>query len=192
MNIKITCSGSRFVPLESLKDFQGALKTISRDELNKVKRSILKIGFSFPVFVWNEEIIDGHQRVKAVNELLREGHEIDDIPVVDIYAENRSEAAEKLLRLNSQHGKITDDGLLAFVDDNGVNVDGLLDDLSLPDVDVCDLFQKEESGPGGDGDGECVDGIDKDFGIHIDCETEGHRAKLLEKFKKDGLRCRAI
>jgi len=87
MKIKITCNGSKYLPIGKLKNFQGNLKELRADELEKLKRSILKYGFSFPVFVWQSWIMDGHQRIFAVKELLKEGHTIGDIPVVEIEAD---------------------------------------------------------------------------------------------------------
>ena len=101
--IQITCTGSGVKPIEQLRDFQGGLKTLRPEQLGKLKRSILKYGFTFPVFTWQDKILDGHQRLFATKELVKEGYEIDDIPVVEIEAENKKEAGEKLLALNSQY-----------------------------------------------------------------------------------------
>ena len=98
--IKITCNGSRYIEIGKLKNFQGNLKELSEKEFEKLRKSILKHGFSFPVFVWKNNILDGHQRIFVTNRLLNEGYTIKDIPIVDIDAKDRTEAAEKLLFLN--------------------------------------------------------------------------------------------
>ena len=136
--IKITCKGSNELPLEQLQYFQGNLKTLEQPQFDKLKRSILKHGFSFPVFVWNDQILDGHQRVFVTRHLIeQEGFAIDGaIPVVEIQAKDRKEAGEKLLALNSQFAKITDEGLYGFLHDFNIDIAGLADDLELPDIDM--------------------------------------------------------
>ena len=139
--IKITCRGQKYLPIDQLKNFQGDLKELREDEYEKLKKSILKYGFSFPVFVWQDFMLDGHQRIFTVNKLLAEGYIIGDIPVVEIEAKDKTEAAEKLLVLNSHYAKITEDGLYGFINEMDVDFKGLADDLVLPDFDMDDFFK---------------------------------------------------
>ncbi|MBT9164550.1 MAG: hypothetical protein DDT23_00551 [candidate division WS2 bacterium] len=64
--IRITCKYNELVDIGTLKDFQGSLKTLSKEGYEKLKLSIQKYGFTFPIFVWKHRgkynIIDGHQR----------------------------------------------------------------------------------------------------------------------------------
>jgi len=135
-NIPIKCKGQRYVSINKLKSFQGNLKELKKDEFEKLKRSILKYGFSFPVFVWKHSILDGHQRLFVVKEMLKEGYEIGDIPIVEIEAKNKTEAAEKLLLLNSRYAHITDEGLYEFLNEYSVDINEISDDLELPDIDI--------------------------------------------------------
>ena len=139
--IKITCKGQKYISIDKLKNFQGNLKELRKDELGKLQRSILKHGFSFPVFVWKNNMLDGHQRIFATKELLKEGYTISDIPIVEIMASDRSEAAEKLLFLNSRYAKITDDGLYEFLNDFDLDLNDMAGDLEFPDIDF-DRFMK--------------------------------------------------
>ena len=50
--IKINCTGSDFINIDDLHEFQGELKERSADDVDKIIRSIKKHGFSFPFFVW--------------------------------------------------------------------------------------------------------------------------------------------
>ncbi|MBU0992387.1 MAG: ParB N-terminal domain-containing protein, partial [Proteobacteria bacterium] len=134
--INITCKGSKYMPLDQLKNFQGNLKTLPVSELDKLKGSIMKHGFSFPVFVWNDSILDGHQRTFAVKKLMDEGYTIGNIPVVEIEAGSRTEAAEKLLILNSHYAHITEDGLSEFLSANELDINEIVSDLNLPDFDM--------------------------------------------------------
>lgn len=134
--ISVTCKGSSTVPLDRLQGFQGNLKTLGDAEFEKLKRQILKHGFSFPVFVWGDQILDGHQRVFVARALIDEGYSIADIPVVEINAADRKEAGEKLLALNSHYAKMTDEGLNEFLHDMSIDVGAIAGDLELPDIDM--------------------------------------------------------
>ena len=64
--IRVTCRAADILPIDALIEFQGTLKTISADNLSKLKRSILKYCFTAPIFVWHGvdyHILDGHQRL---------------------------------------------------------------------------------------------------------------------------------
>ena len=146
MKIPITCKVTEYETLLRLKDFQGGLKSISKIELEKIKASILKYGFSFPVFVWELNILDGHQRLAAVKELIEAGHEIDAIPVVKIEAKDEKEAAEKLLILNSRYAQITQHGFDAFVEEIEIELPEMQSLLHIPEITFFDTedFDHEE------------------------------------------------
>lgn len=141
MKIEITCTGSKSLPIDGLKDFQGNLKTLPNAELEKLKRSIVSHGFSFPVFVWNKSILDGHQRLFATKELIKEGYTIDGIPVVEIQAKNKKHAAQKLLLLNSRYADFTEEGISAFIKDFEFELPDI-EDISLPDFEIGDFFKE--------------------------------------------------
>lgn len=131
--IEIKCTGTDIVPFRQLKDFQGDLKTITDDNLEKLKNSIIKNGFCAPVFVWKNKdknyLIDGHQRLKALNSLFADGYTIPDIPIVYITADSKKDAKKKLLYISSQYGQFTIDGYADFAID--LNID--FNDLRLTD-----------------------------------------------------------
>lgn len=136
MRIPITCKTEDSIEIEDLRLFQGDLKKINDEELEKIKASILKYGFSFPLFVWNYNILDGHQRLAAVESLIEEGHEIERLPVVFIEAADEKEAAEKLLLINSRYAEISQDGFDTFVNRFNINMDDISQILNLPDIDL--------------------------------------------------------
>lgn len=119
--IKITCSSDRTLPLAELTEFQGDLKYRDKTDIEKVIKSILKHGFSFPFFVWQNGkhnfILDGHGRKLALKKMWADGYEIPELPVIYINAENEADAKEKLLRINSRFGDITSDSLADFAKD---------------------------------------------------------------------------
>ena len=129
--IKITCQSKTTLPLVELTEFQGYLKYREKIDIERVQKSILKHGFSFPFFVWQNNkhnfILDGHCRKLALKKLWAEGYEIPELPVVYISADNETDAKEKLLRINSRFGDITQESLADFAK-------GL--DFDFSDVDI--------------------------------------------------------
>lgn len=136
MKIKITCETKKYIPIDELVEFQGALKTITKDEIEKLKKSIVKYGFSFPVFIWNKNILDGHQRIAALESLIDDGYTCGDIPVVFIDAKNKKEAAEKLLLINSKYSVIDQNGFDAFVGDFEIDIIDIGELLNIPEIDL--------------------------------------------------------
>ncbi len=121
MKIEINCTGSDTIQLNELTEFQGELKERSAGDVEKIIKSIKKHGFSFPFFVWKNDgknnVIDGHGRFKALQQMAAAGEEIPALPCVYISAKNEAEAKEKLLKLNSQYGHMTADSVAAFLGD---------------------------------------------------------------------------
>jgi len=137
--IKITCEGTDYVDFKILVPFQGHLKTLSEENLEKLKKSIIKYGFTVPGFIWQSGkrkfILDSHQRQLALYSLEDDGYTIPDIPIVYIQAKNKTEAKEKLLHITSQYGKFEKDGLSAFLE----SIDGdaeLMETLRLTDDEI--------------------------------------------------------
>jgi ParB-like chromosome segregation protein Spo0J len=146
LSIRIACEGARKLPISSLKEFQGDLKSLSVDNFERLKNEIIERGFSAPFFVWQNDqtnyLLDGHQRFRTLKAMAKEGYEIPDLPVVLIEAKNKKEAKHKLLSYASQYGKIETQGLYEFAGDAGFTLEELKDHFSFPDVDF-DSFQEE-------------------------------------------------
>ncbi len=123
-DIRVTCHAADILPIDALLEFQGELKRITKDNLDKLKRSILKHGFTAPIFVWqgvDNHILDGHQRLKALIELRREGYNIPLLPVAYIDADDEKHAREKLLYITSQYGDFSTEGIQSFAE--GLDID---------------------------------------------------------------------
>jgi hypothetical protein len=127
------------MPLEKLQDFQGNLKTLDPEQEAKARQSIIKHGFTFPVFVWGNKIIDGHQRLFVVRKMVKEGYSIGPIPVDEIEAKDEKEAAEKLLVLNSRYGRITEDGMSEFIKHFKLDL-STLPEIHIPEIDFSGLI----------------------------------------------------
>ena len=137
--IKITCDGTDYVDFKILIPFQGHLKTLSEENLEKLKKSIIKYGFTVPAFIWQsgkkKYILDAHQRQLALKSLFEDGYTIPDIPIVYIQAKNKTEAKEKLLHITSQYGEFEKEGL----DDFLLSIDAdeeLFETLRLTDKEI--------------------------------------------------------
>lgn len=108
------------LPLHFMQNLQGNLKELPKESALKLRNSILKKGFLYPIFVWeNKEdaqiyIIDGHQRHKVLSDLKEDGYKIPQLPVIFIPAESMQEAKENLAAAASQYGKFTEQGVVEF------------------------------------------------------------------------------
>lgn len=148
MEIEITCDGTDYVDYRTLKPFQGDLKTLSNENLNKLKNSIIKYGFTVPAFVWengSKWVLDAHQRIKALDSLFSEGYEIPDIPVVYIQAKDEKEAKEKLLHITSQYGEFAQQGFADFILEAGLDISGLNLRLTSEEFNIVDNTNETES-----------------------------------------------
>lgn len=119
MKIEIKCKASTEIPLEKLVEFQGKLKKLAPKNLDKLKKRILADGFIAPIFVWENEgkfkLMDGHQRLAALNSLKKDGHEIPPLPVAMIEAEDEQQARARLLSITSSYGEFNSSELDAWI-----------------------------------------------------------------------------
>lgn len=131
--IKIKCETKDTLELYQLTEFQGSLKERENADYEKIERSIIKHGFSFPFFVWEHDginhVLDGHGRIGALNRMVASGEQIPPLPVVYVKCKDENEAKEILLKLNSQYGRMTAESVKDFIGDLDIEID----DLALPD-----------------------------------------------------------
>lgn len=121
MEILNKVSGCQTAPIESFNTFQGGLKKLDKKNLKRLKESIIKKGFTAPLFIWKGNILDGHQRKTALQSLSEDGYIIPDVPYVEIEAENEKDAKEILLTYVSQYADVTNSGLEDFIKEAGLN-----------------------------------------------------------------------
>ena len=155
--ISIKCETKDTMKLEDMTVLQGNLKARTEEDYAKIKKSILKYGFSFPAFIWVEKktktnfLIDGTGRYSALKQMQEEGYLIPELPIVYIQAKDRAEAKNKLLRLNSQYGKMSKDSVLEFASD--IELD--FSEIALPDTTIS--FEDEQETQETEGDDDIPD-----------------------------------
>lgn len=148
--IKIQCHTGNSLPLDAFIEFQGDLKELSKENYQKLKKEIEKTGFAFAPHVWKSKknnkiafyLIDGHQRIRTLRQMVKEGYECGEIPVVIVEAGSMKEAKRRVLQGTSQYGKMTDDGLYEFVSLSEIDFEDALYSFRLADIDI-NHFQKK-------------------------------------------------
>lgn len=153
--IKVTCKGADVLPFDKLENFQGNLKRITKQNLDKLKKRIIRDGINVPLFVWRVNdwcrILDGHQRLKALQSLREDGYEIPLIPVAYIEAENEKDARQKLLGITSQFGEFEIEELSDWMKELD---DDLADTVRLSDDEIKIVTPEIIDFEDGDGDKE--------------------------------------
>ncbi len=129
----------------------GYLVELKPDNFEKLKRLIIEKGFRFPVYVWNDKILDGHQRLFVLNHLIeKEGYSFPhDVPVCDIEAEDEKEAKHLILIARSEFGDTSEQGLFEFLESSQIFFTDVKFDLELPGIDV-DKFETKFYESGGE------------------------------------------
>ena len=132
--ISIKCDTKDFLELAEMTELQGNLKERTDVDYDKIKLSIIKYGFSFPMFIYKDKdgknyLCDGTGRFETLCKMQKDGYLIPDLPVVYIECKNKKEAKEKLLRLNSQYGRMSRESVLEFASDIELN----FEEIALPE-----------------------------------------------------------
>ena len=135
--ISIKCETKDYLKLEDMTVMQGGLKIRNDADYEKIKKSILTYSFSFPFFIWRSGktnyLLDGTGRYTCLTKMQNEeGYIVPELPVVYIQCKNKADAKQKLLRLNSQYGKLTRESVLEFAEDIELN----FDEIALPDTTI--------------------------------------------------------
>jgi len=140
MNKTIIAHNQDNLPTAKYTDFidlQGDLKTLSKENQEKLKNSIINYGIRFPAFIWQSEgkkyIVDAHQRKKVFALLEKEGWGIPEVPYTNIFAKNKKEAAELLLQANSRYGIYNPE--TTFFEDFNIDLD-FINDIEIPELDI--------------------------------------------------------
>lgn len=138
--LRVTCKAHSLANLDALIPFQENLKELDEEGANKLRRSLLKHGISFPFFIWNNNganyILDGTQRERVLLMMRKEGWEIPMLPVDFVEAKNKKEAREKILLILSQYGKMNEDSFRDFLEESRLAFDKISAMISLPQINI--------------------------------------------------------
>lgn len=136
--VVIKCEGAGLVDIDQLIIIQGELKELTQENYIKISKSIMKKGFIAPFFIWKDngllKILDGTQRKLVLTDMRKDGWKIPPLPAAFIYADNLTDAKEKLLDITSAFGQITPEGLYQF--GTGIDMKSLVDNIKLPDFNM--------------------------------------------------------
>ena len=156
--LSIKCKTENTLEIAEMTELQGGLKERTDVDYDKIKLSIIKFGFSFPFFIWKNGnknyLLDGHGRFGTLCKMQKDGYVIPPLPVVYVDCKNKTEAKEKLLRLNSQYGHMTKESVLEFV---GGDFELNVEEIALPDTIIDFNTEMEVSETEGDDDVPEVD-----------------------------------
>ena len=186
--IVIKCEAATTLPLNSLLEFQGDLKKLTKKNRDKLMNSIIKHGFIAPIFVWCNDgkfmLLDGHQRLATLLYMQKEGWTIPDLPVALIEANNEKDAREKLLHITSAYGEFDEVELDKWLDDFD---DDLADSIRLveKEIDFNEINNEINSGSGRGG--KYNDLVPPEINMHkllyrIDAVTKINRNLCIELY----------
>jgi hypothetical protein len=210
IQIQITCDPKLLVNIDSLTGIQGDLKSMAKDDFNRLVKSFEKDGIDSCFHVWNPNrgkesapdwhIIDGHGRVLVLRELIRLGtHSIDGgmVPCTETFAESIDEARRKVLKFSSQYHKITREGLWRFSVDNGIDVEELRA-YAIPQINV-ESFKAEFFPEPITNETKRVEfdvtptgQLKKIYEVVISCTDEHSQRTAYEKLVAQGYECKVL
>jgi DNA modification methylase len=134
--IKIACTGADLLPIDSLLEFQGELKSLSKENYARLKKEIVDTGFAFPFHVWKSGdklfLIGGHQRKRTLESMKEEGFEIPPLPVVYVEATDYKQAKRRVLQDVAQYGTVEKQGLYDFTLDADIKMEDLDASFVIP------------------------------------------------------------
>lgn len=143
--LAIKCQGAAELDIKEMVPIQGELKKLKTQDKDDFKRRMKELGFDDPINIWKDngenKILSGTQRWTVLNEMRKEGWVIPKIPVNFIVASNLAEAKKRLLGYVSQYGKVTQEGLFDFLQDNILTAEDLAV-LKIPEFDMLDFIEK--------------------------------------------------
>lgn len=122
-----------------MHEFQGDLKDISENDLDNLCKEIVETGFAFSPHVWKNpadgtwNIVDAHQRKKALCRLEERGYSIPKFHTIEVEADSFEQAKRRVLQGTSNYGKMTERGLADFAKIGGIKFE-TLGNFRFPEV----------------------------------------------------------
>ena len=171
---------AQFIPLDSLKAYDGNAKKHDSDNIDAIANSISEFGFRNPILAWHNEdgvpeIVAGHGRAAAAKKL-----RMEQVPL--IFVDDLTDAQRRMLTLADNQTT-----LMTGWDDQTLQeeLDALAD---LFDVDDLGFDFKEIAGDEVEPDLD-ID-IPESNSLVVQCTDEGQCQALFDELKGRGFNCR--
>lgn len=170
-----------YLPIEQIKPYAGNAKLHPAEQVEQIKKSIQDFGFNDPLAIWNGEIVEGHGRYIAAQEL-----GIDTVPVIRL--DSLSDEQRKAYAL--VHNKLTMN--------SDFDVDLLQEELESIDLDLSDFGFDIDSVPDlvdGEGGGVSSDtgfNYKEQYGVIVMCDDEESQEGIYNRLTGEGYNCRVV
>jgi len=171
------------VKISSLKPHPGNPRNHPDSAIDMLDKSLRQFGWTNPVLVSEDGfVLAGHARLKAAKKI-----GIEDIPIIRLPLSGKKADAYM----------VADNKLAALTEWDFPKLTGLLTELDTGDFDMESIgFSAEELEKLMTYSKEDIDEVTMDenyrYQLIIDCESEEHQSKLIDQFKKEGLKCRPL
>lgn len=145
--IHIKCEAKEYIQLDDLIPLQGDLKSITKEDFDKLKKSLISDGIPLGFHVWHDKdkvyIADGHHRRLALLALRDEGYHIPALPCNPVKANNKKEAAKIVLISNSRYARMSQESISDFMIDFELDLSDL-DNIDIPELNMDDFELESE------------------------------------------------
>ncbi len=189
--IIIKCEGKEYIDINDLVPFQGKLKSITSDDFNKLKRSLIKDGLPLGFHIWKDKgknfIMDGHHRQLVMKSLRDDGYFIAPVPCNPIIANSKKEAAKAILVSNSKYARMSESSISDYMIEHELSIDDLLE-LDIQELNMDDFKSDDDS----------IKNISSEldlefkFKIEVDCESEEKQQDLFKELEDRGFKIRLL
>ena len=130
-----------YVKLSEIKPYKGNAKTHPKEQIEQIKKSIQELGFNDPIGIWHNEIVEGHGRYFAAQEL-----GLDTVPVIrlDGLTDEQRRAYTLIHNKLTMNSDFDFDILSAELDDIfDIDMSDFGFDLSLDDEEPQEVIEDE-------------------------------------------------
>lgn len=129
-----------YVDINTIKPYENNAKLHPKEQIEQIKKSIDEFGMNDPIAVWNNEIVEGHGRLIACQEL-----GINEVPIIRL--DNLTNEERKAYTL--VHNKLTmnSDFDLDMLEEELEDIDINMEDfgfLKMEEVNLDDFFVETE------------------------------------------------
>lgn len=130
------------MPIDELTPLQGALKTLSKENMTRLSSVIAQEGITEPISIWVDPktkktmILNGHQRVHTLKKMRDDGWKVPVIPVNVVQAKNIDHAKRLVLQLTSQYGTMNPESAFEFINELGLTAEEISSTLNFADFDM--------------------------------------------------------